>query len=329
VTFEFERQPGVRYLNVAIRRPGDAQATWVVRNLSVGGRAGDRRDLISTMLDLGTAAPDELVSQLDYGIALGGAMAAAPELSSFGSAVGQRDYRIGGVSGRDPGDPGPPPDPDPWDGVPTGLIIDETLRDLDEFVNQEQDTNDCATGAVSNSLRYLKATGRGGGLTDEMVTMGFWEKKFGRDDDGLTPKNWPFLKKAYFDTNPGLGITTTILDERMGLSTLREVAKALKDGKDVELLLDGHVVNVVGLRVDATGVVHIDIYEDNQRDFKGGDPVRTLTGTLGKRELDRGWEVTGWVIEVPAPSGLVALGLSVALAWRRRDRGNAGALHRG
>ncbi|MCG3122632.1 MAG: hypothetical protein GIKADHBN_01024 [Phycisphaerales bacterium] len=314
VTFEFDRQPELRYLNVSIRRPGDAEPTWVIRNMGVAGYDGVRTDRVSTMLDLGTDA-GEMVTLFDYGISLGTALDAAPAIDRFDVQMHQLDYQIGGVAGRDSGDPGDPPSDD--DTTKPEPIIDVVLPGRDAFVNQVQDIADCAVGAVSNSLKYLKATGRGGELEDGMISMPTWEERFGRDDEGLTPPNWMTTKKQYFDANPDLKITTTFIEGGLTLDNLKKIAEAVRQGQDVEIVLDGHVVVAAGVRVYKDGDIEIDVFDDNQKDEQA-DPMRTARGTVGGK-LD-GKDVVVFVLEVPAPATALTLAAPVVMTWNSRRR---------
>jgi len=172
------------------------------------------------------------------------------------------------------------------------------LPDQDKVENKPQPPNGCAPGAVSNSLRYLHATGQGNLGTAPISPAGVGGI-LGTDANG-TPQTWPQIKQAYFNANPQFGIRTSILPGASA-ATIDQVVQAIKDGKDVELDLVGHVVFVVGIRVYADRV-ELDIYDDDQTDDKA-DPKRTV---VLKSDGAGGWtcdgmKVDGFVIESPCP----------------------------
>lgn len=172
------------------------------------------------------------------------------------------------------------------------------LPNQEKVENKPQPPNGCAPGAVSNSLRYLHATGQGNLGTAPISPAGVGGI-LGTDANG-TPQNWPQIKQAYFNANPQYRICTKILPGASA-ATIDEVVQAIKDGKDVELDLDGHVVFVVGIRVYADRI-ELDIYDDDQTDNKA-DPKRTV---VLKPDGAGGWtcdgmKVDGFVIESPCP----------------------------
>jgi len=172
------------------------------------------------------------------------------------------------------------------------------LPNQDKVENKPQPPNGCAPGAVSNSLRYLHATGQGNLGTAPISPDGVGGI-LGTDANG-TPQSWPETKQQFFNNNPQYRICTDIL-EGASASVIDQVVQAIKDGKDVELDLDGHVVFVVGIRVYADRV-ELDVYDDDQTDDKA-DPKRTV---VLKPDGAGGWtcdgmKVDGFVIEAPCP----------------------------
>lgn len=172
------------------------------------------------------------------------------------------------------------------------------LPNQDKVENKPQPPNGCAPGAVSNSLRYLHATGQGNLGTAPISPEGVGGV-LGTDEHG-TSQTWPTIKQQFFNANPQYRICTKILGGASA-AVIAEVVKAIKDGKDVELDLNGHVVFVVGIRVYADRV-ELDIYDDDQTDDKA-DPKRTVTlrpNGAGGWTCD-GFGVDGFVIESPCP----------------------------
>jgi hypothetical protein len=162
------------------------------------------------------------------------------------------------------------------------------LPEQDKIDNKPQGRNQCAPGAVSNSLRYLHARGQGN-LDEAPISIAGLAGVLGTDADG-SPADWPERKQAYFNANP-----------QSGAAVIDEVIQAIRDGKDVELDLAGHVVFVAGIRVYPDRI-ELDIYDDNQTDDKK-DPKRTVvlkSDGAGGWTCD-GFKVDGFVIEAPCP----------------------------
>lgn len=295
VTIGFARQPDLQYLNLSILRPGDAAPTWVVRNLGIASLLGGGIDTVSTTFDLGIAAPGELVSRFDYGITLGAAMDDGPAIDAFDAGVNQVDYRIGGMGEEETGNPGRPPPPAA--GNKDKPIIDSRLPGRERVVNQPQTTNECAPAAVSNSLNYLIATGK---ASEEMPsTKEYWSGVFDREPGKTTPLGCEAKKKAYFEANPEWKIKVEIVEGGLTKENLEKIAKAVREGKDVEIKVGGHMAMVVGVRVYADGRVEMDFYDDDQDDTKA-DPMRVVRGTVdGTLDGEKVWR---FVTEIPSPS---------------------------
>jgi hypothetical protein len=182
--------------------------------------------------------------------------------------------------------------------IPGMPLSGAQLPDQDKVDNKPQGPNQCAPGAVSNSLRYLHARGLGN-LGDAPISTEGLGEVLGTDADG-SPQDWPERKQSFFNANPQYRICTKIL-EGAGASVIDEVVQAIRDGKDVELDLAGHVVFVVGIRVYPDRV-ELDIYDDNQTDNEK-DPKRTVvlkSDGAGGWTCD-GFKVDGFVIEAPCP----------------------------
>lgn len=312
LTIDFSGMPSTQFLNLSIMRPGDTQPTWVIQNLGVASLMGLGSQTISTTFDLGISAPGQLVSMIDFGITLGAALDDGPALSSFGSGVDQVDYRIGGEIGFDMGDPARPPAPTAGDKK--GPKYEGKLPGASQVDNQPQGKNECAPGAVSNSLNYLKKTGK----IDKSVPsdMAAWKEVLGTNPDG-TPVGWWTKKKEYLDSHPEFKVTTEIIEGGSSEETLKKIADAVKQGKDVEVRFKGHVAMVGGIRIYEDGRVEIDIWDDNQTDDKK-DPMRTISGKIGGKI--GGYEVDRFVTQIPSPSALCLLAAASPLGLRRRRR---------
>lgn len=178
-------------------------------------------------------------------------------------------------------------------------IISATLPDADKIENKPQKPNHCAPGAISNSLRYLAARGVGP-VGAAPITEADLAEILGTSEQNGTPADWPERKRDWFNANPQHQICTEIL-EGAGGDVIAKVVQAIRDGKDVELDLQGHVVFVAAIRVYADRV-ELDVYDDDQTDDKA-DPKRTV---VLKSDGAGGWTcdgfgVDGFVIESRCP----------------------------
>lgn len=300
-TLDFAGREGMFYLNV---RVGD---DWVIQNMGVESPLGVgaqhtmgtffpiapahgvpielvQMDLVATSMPIGTFDPRFIPPTL-----------VVDSFFDVFYTVESNDLLLGSEHGA-LGLPCPIFFPPVW--LPEIPLKSAQLPEQDKIDNLPQKPNECAPGAVSNSLRYLRARGQGAlatapiGITDIGGVLG-------TDAEG-TPADWPTRKQNHFNANPQYRICTKIL-AGAGSDVINEVVQAIQDGKDVELDLQGHVVFVAGIRVYADRV-ELDVYDDDQTDNKK-DPKRTVvlkSDGAGGWTCD-GFKVDGFVIESPCP----------------------------
>lgn len=293
---------------------------WAVRNMSVANYFGlGSTHTVSTFLDLPTGAGVD-VSTLTYYADI----SATPTGSFAGTLdaapVRDLDWMIGG----DDEEPLPsPPGLIDWDDFNAGSIVVQsaTLPDLDKFVNQPQGQNECAPGAISNSLKYLAATGKmqtleGGDDIDDIKEWTPWISS-----ESGTATNWYSTKETYLE---GKGFDVQIIDAPLSEDDIDLLIKKLKEGQDIEMDLKGHVETLVGLRVRLDGTIELDLYDDNQKDNLS-DPMHTSTIQFidGVPYVD-GMVLERFVVEsIPEPMTLSALtlaGLGLGSYLRKRRR---------
>jgi hypothetical protein len=291
VRFDFLGYSDTMYFNLNV----DGQ--WVVQNMGIVSLYGTGvNQSVSTTFDLGVANGTN-VSSLNYLFQV----TAAPLLSMpFGSLVGAMvndvNYQIGGEGGVDLGTPAAPEAP--TGGNAAEVTMSAKLPNIDKFVNQPQGRNECAPGAISNSLKYLQATGQ---LANNIPTdISDIKPIIGTTPTG-SPSNWPTLKGDHF--------RNTILTKVLTPDEIKKLIDAVNAGKDVELDLAGHVAVIAGVRKYSNGRIELDIFDDNQIDNLS-DPLRTVEIKNGKVE---GKSIDGFVVEsaVPEPGTLTLAGLGV------------------
>jgi len=285
VTVDFTGLSTREYFNLNVN------GNWVVRNMGIDSLQGTGLgQKVTTTFDLGVSNGID-VTNIAYTSSFNAAPLTSIPTGPLASAtVNSLNYQIGGEAGVDLGSPGTPPSP--VGGNANTPVDSAKLPNLDKFQNQVQGPNECAPGAISNSLKYLQATGQlnagvGTNISDIKPIVS-WATSG-------APSNWPMLKRDHF----GGMLVTTFIDP----TDIDELIKAINAGKDVELDLQGHVAAIAGVRRYSDGRVELDIFDDNQTD-NTVDPLRTVEIRNGKVD---GMGIDRYVVEsaVPEPSTMI------------------------
>ena len=277
---------------------------------------------LTTFFDLGVSHGTNVTSLNYYFEIVSDPSLVMPVSALTSTSVSPLDYQIGSVGGVDLGSPG---HGDRGETSTAEVVKKAVLPDLEKFVNQEQKPNECAPGAISNSLKYLQARGRLPGSVEsdiddikKIVGEVFRDIK---DEDGNvidkiyigSPYDWYLKKQKHFEDI----LETKFIESLAGIDDL---IKAIKRGDDVELFIHGHVAVVVGVRVKEDGQIELDIFDDNQKG-DGADKMRTVTFVDNKID---GREFQRFVTEKPVPEPttmlLLGTGLIVFAGLRRKLR---------
>ncbi|MHC4385668.1 MAG: DUF7901 domain-containing protein [Planctomycetota bacterium] len=287
VTMDVTLPKGIYYFNLVL---GDGR--WAIPNMSVES-TGDPQT-VSARFDLGV--PDgQPITQIDYQYCgLSSVPAQEPPTGQTQTAsVPEVEYQIGfedeTVVMVDPS----------WIVDYCPVKVSAQLPNIGSVVNQPQGTNQCAPGAISNSLKYLQANGKIPASKDTSISK--VGSVIGTTASG-TPASWYRKKQSnsYFTDV----VTTRYITAPLTLAKCQQLAKEIKDGQDIEMDLKGHVEMLAGIRVKCNNTVDLDLFDDNQTDAVS-DPMHTspVTGAplggTGAQYVD-GMELERFVIECPA-----------------------------
>ena len=322
MTLDFTGYSDIQYFNL------NANGNWAIDNMSIGSLWGSGvSQTLSRTFDLGVPHGTD-VTNLDYVYSIGSSPLGSMPTGTFtNAAVLDTDYQIGGEDGIDTGTPGiinlsgMSANTLLYSGILPGsgntVLYSGKLPDIDKFDNQVQKPNECAPGAISNSLKYLKATGKID-FDQEINDVKTWTPWISNEKG--TGKDWYKDKKTYLEQR---GMTVRYVEAPLTLDEILFLIEQLKDGQDIEMDLKGHVEVLVGIRVRNDGTVEFDLFDDNQTDNKK-DPMHTswLRGTASTDYVD-GKELERFVVECPVPEPttmmIMAIG-GLALLWRRKRR---------
>ncbi|RKY07964.1 MAG: hypothetical protein DRP66_05565 [Planctomycetota bacterium] len=308
VKVDYNESPGIYYFNLSI--DDGSGEVWVIQNLSIESQGGDQT--VMAYFDLGVTDGTDVGSLSDYGYSIDSApRAGGPTMAGSSIVVPGLEFHIGSEGSENVGTPGAPPRPS--DKVSYGAGTDPNsgvIPDKDKFVNQPQGKNQCAPGAISNSLKWLQARGK---IPAAIPTsIGAVGGVVGTTANG-TPKTWYIKKRDHYKK----WVNTRWIDAPLTVAKIQELVKELKDGQDIEMDLKGHVEVLAGIRINADGTVSLDLYDDNQTDDKS-DPMHTspLCGPAGTDYVD-GMELERFVIECPKETvvGVSSFSLNTKLEW--------------
>ncbi len=266
VTFEINQPRGTYYLNLSVETDGDGNPTPVIQSMSIETTGGPQT--ISSFFDIFVEEQNKEphdVPGLSYIYSISEEPQQEPptgdptrtDVTSTPYQVGSENVFVGDLPTVHPG--------------ATFCPVKKSgqLPNLGAFVNQPQQTNYCAPGAISNSLKYLQATGGVDATWDTDIDT--VAGQIGTDENG-TPASW-YQKKQnlpYFTQH----VTTRYIEPPLTDAKLNDLVNELNRGQDIEMDLIGHVEVLAGLRERCDGTVELDLFDDNQKDSVS-DPMHT------------------------------------------------------
>jgi hypothetical protein len=165
--------------------------------------------------------------------------------------------------------------------------------------HQEVGRNECAPGAISNSLMFLNEEHNLNIPTDK-ITIDAMKTATAWTASGapLSPTPWWELKQAAIDADPMIPVTTTTTQ------SFDDAITALDNDCDIELRAPGHVAVVRGVVKLAGGNREIVIQHDTFQGFAGGTKREVVIYNAADGTLWDGWGFDGkvfdrFVIECP------------------------------
>jgi hypothetical protein len=292
VTLQINKPRGFYYLNLSVDTDGDQLFTPVIQNKSIEVVGGPIviDSYFNIFLDEQNYDPHP-VRFLSYMYSINDEPQQEPPTTPPMTAdVMSIPYRLGGEDGT------VGPLPTLVNNPELSCIVKKSgrLPDLDKFVNQPQEPNYCAPGAISNSLKYLQATGGIDSTVDTSIDA--VAEQIGTTSGG-TDSSW-YQKKQELSYFTDI-VTTRYIEPPLTDDKLDDLINELNRGQDIEMDLAGHVEVLAGLRVRCNGSIELDLFDDNQTDSES-DPMHTsvVDESTSPPEVD-GMELERFVIECP------------------------------
>jgi hypothetical protein len=180
-----------------------------------------------------------------------------------------------GLTGGAPGGGGP----GPAGKQKGGKALDPAPKMHKNFPNQESPTNYCVPTGVSNSLQWLN-TKNGLGMAANDISINRLAKAFGTTTANGTVRNTIYKSKKDYCKLKKLPITT----RKFSGSQIGNVAKEIKNGQDVELMVNwigqggkGHCVAITGITDHGNGKFSLVITHDKEQNQAGGTQDENAT----------------------------------------------------
>jgi hypothetical protein len=270
VDVTFTGSPGTLYLNLS------NGADWVIQNMPVLTTRGTGNTQTQRFW-FPIGPPGVPVTNINYGISLTPVLAPQPFSSLVGTVTPDQVSIHTGFSGNPPGGGVPGPAVNQVGGA----VADPNPPKHENFPNQESPWNYCVPVGVSNSLQWLNDK-NSLGMPADKISIGAMAAAFGTTAANGTWRNTIYPDKKAHCKNNKLPITT----HKAGGSQIAQVAKEIKNGQDVEMMIgwagtnNGHCVAVTGITDLGNGKYTLLITHDKEQDQAGGTVDETATYDL-------------------------------------------------
>jgi hypothetical protein len=241
----------ILYFNLAVNN------AHVVKNLPILSQEGEGVENGAIVrFNLGVSNSTD-VSTLDYAFSLDTDVEnSAPARTQAANVSNEWTVFYDGIIDSDAPKGDVPAPPDTLEG---GLAVGAQFHGT-RFPNQECGLNECCPVAVSNSLHFLRER-HDLPLADEDISIDAMKEATGWNDGGCDKDTWWQLKDEVMRDK---GITTRQVVD------FEEIFDEIRDGHDVELIMQGHAVVVTGLVRLENGQYEVQLVHDTQQGIPGG-----------------------------------------------------------
>lgn len=253
---------------------------WIIKNLPLrsNDKMGDRYS-INIPFELGVSK-GTMITSCEYSFELTSEPLPSSPTGSFSAEIEENLIHISsGIVGQNVTYTNPPTGPTTNPIWFLGAnIVDGAFHPWGAIANQDCGNNECAPTAVSNSLKTLKnmhpedmkdLTDDSDSNTDDtdigtMKPVTGWTASGCPSSGDLSNADaWWNKKDTWMSNNEKYPIDTEAVD---GANALDKVMAAIKNGKDVEMEIPGHVVMVTGIIKLADGTYLLEVAHDSDQD---------------------------------------------------------------
>lgn len=299
VKFEFEAKNEVQYFNLVI------DDEWKIQNLPVPslGAAGENeeRTMRFPFTDL---LPGAELEEIPYSFEFGDTPLVVQPAEPETSIIDPGTFTVGtGEAGVSLLDPFGTFGIINWLG---GGIVDIACHPAANIVNQEAGDNECAPAAISNSLKLLQNAHPVGmaGLDidiDDIKPATGWTAGGAPAGTPESAGAWWNLKKQYMIDN-GYPVTTEIKTK----DDFGEIVDDIRNGKDVEMRVPGHVVMVTCVIVLANGdMIFWVAHDTDQDDDTKGTTIEPIYYDASEGTFHGSFWVEGKTAATPGNGGVL------------------------